>query len=199
MPAPTAGSRSATRIRVASYSLPAIYQYDMCLSQDGTTDATRPGASHVGRPPCRCWPQAIWPEGRRLSPHPARSCRATSGARDTARGALTAVAARRPAFPAPLPRPRTKLTRWTPHSPLLRTDRSRSPDRRSGEWRSTLAGAPGARHPAREESQPRARPGRKFLERPISCPAAPDTARGTKRARLCPAERAEAHAGFPWS
>lgn len=86
MPAPTAGSRSATRIRVASCSLTAIYQYDMCLSQDGTTDATRPGASHVGRPPCRCWPQAVWPEGRRLTPHPARSCRATSGARDTARG-----------------------------------------------------------------------------------------------------------------
>jgi len=170
-----------------------LVNWYMCRIQDGTRiDPAGAPASNLGRETCRCRPQAIGSQGWRPAPHPASTSRAPPAACDAACPGRAPVVARGPhVFHRPAEH-REGIARRPPDPRVLGPARSRPSPRRGGGDVRALARTSRPHHPDREGSQPDPRSARSRLERPISCPGAPDAAGGPECAGLCVAELAEA-------
>lgn len=169
--------------------------YNLCPFQDGVPDATRTRVPDVGRSSPWSGPTGDpgTPCGSASIPGAARCPHA--GPRDDACRGGSAVAARQPDLRSRAPRPRRRLPRVLPDSPIQRASRSRPSARRSRppeRPRSAMSGARGSRG---ESDQPHPRPSGCSVGRQVSRAAAQDAARVPERARVRAQQLAEARCG----
>ena len=149
----------------------------------------------MGREASRCGSQTVGPEGRCPAQDPAASPRSPPGARDASRAARPSLPAQRRPVRHGAVGTLASITWRSAARRVFGPAGSRSSPRRGGGCARALARASGPRHSDRQGSEPRTRPPRPGVERPIPCTRTPHAAGSPERIGLRAAELAKARAG----
>jgi hypothetical protein len=150
--------------------------------------ARAPGTAHLGREASRGGAQARTRAPAHASQDPAAASGPAAGSRYASRPNPAAVVARRTGVFLPPHRHLSRQQGRLPDHPVLHPERSHSSARGGGPSHRSHPWDPGAGHPLRACLQPRRRPARVGLVRPLPQPRRHQPARDARRLRLCAPE-----------